>query len=221
MLPRRWKRARKALLNDHIARRNSAPGTTDHVVWDTVLAGFGLHVRASSNNSWIVHYRQRGKLKKVTLGLCVDVDATDARAKARRCWQRQRSTDCPSRRGQNPSRYSKIMLASSMPTASSSGNPPPGHRTVAKLSGSSFPTSAICPSTKSARAMSSAGAIASQRGRVFSIAPSRYCRRCCNTPPGLAIAKPGRTFRGEHRATSVKSWNAICRGWNIAVSQPR
>jgi integrase len=83
LLPARRKRAPKALLNGNLARRNSAPGTVDHVVWDTVLAGFGLQVRASSNNSWIVQYRQRGKLKKVTLGRCVDVDATDARAKAR------------------------------------------------------------------------------------------------------------------------------------------
>ena len=67
MLPRRRKRAPKALLNGHLARRNAAPGTVDYVVWDTVLAGFGLQVRASGNNSWIVQYRQCGKLKKVTL----------------------------------------------------------------------------------------------------------------------------------------------------------
>jgi integrase len=83
LLPARRKRAPKAMLNGHLARRNSARGTVDHVVWDTVLAGFGLQVRASGNNSWIVQYRQRGKLKKVTLGRCVDVEATDARAKAR------------------------------------------------------------------------------------------------------------------------------------------
>jgi integrase len=83
LLPAKRKQAPKAMLNGHLARRNSAPGTVDHVVWDTVLAGFGLQVQASSNNSWIVQYRQRGKLKKVTLGRCVDVEATDARAKAR------------------------------------------------------------------------------------------------------------------------------------------
>jgi hypothetical protein len=70
LLPKRRKRAPKAMLNGHLARRNPAPGTVDHVVWDTVLAGFGLQVRASGNNSWIVQYRQRGKLKKVTLGRC-------------------------------------------------------------------------------------------------------------------------------------------------------
>lgn len=83
LLPKRRKRAPKAMLNGHLARRNSAPGTVDHVVWDSVLAGFGLQVRASGNNSWIVQYRQRGKLKKVTLGRCGDVDASDARTKAR------------------------------------------------------------------------------------------------------------------------------------------
>jgi len=71
------------MINGHLARRNPTPGTVDHVVWDTVLAGFGLQVRASGNNSWIVQYRQRGKLKKVTLGRCVDVDAIDARSRAR------------------------------------------------------------------------------------------------------------------------------------------
>jgi integrase len=83
LLPKRRKRAPKAMINGHLARRNPTPGTVDHVVWDTVLAGFGLQVRASGNNSWIVQYRQRGKLKKVTLGRCVDVDANDARARAR------------------------------------------------------------------------------------------------------------------------------------------
>ncbi len=82
LLPGRRKRAPKALLNGHLARRNSAPGTVDHVVWDTVLAGFGLQVRASGNNSWIVQHRRRGKLKKLTLGRCVDVEAADARSRA-------------------------------------------------------------------------------------------------------------------------------------------
>ena len=54
LLPKRRKRAPKAMLNGHLARRNPAPKTVDHVVWDTVLAGFGLQVRASGNNSWIV-----------------------------------------------------------------------------------------------------------------------------------------------------------------------
>lgn len=82
LLPRLRKRVPKALLNGHLARRSPGPGTVDHVVWDTVLAGFGLRVRASGNNSWIVQYRRRGKLKKVTLGRCVDVEAADARLKA-------------------------------------------------------------------------------------------------------------------------------------------
>lgn len=83
LVPRRRKQATKAMLNGDFVQRKPAPDTVDHVVWDTVLAGFGLQVRRSGNSSWIVKFRQREKPKKVTLARCVDLDANDARVKAR------------------------------------------------------------------------------------------------------------------------------------------
>lgn len=83
LLPRRRKVPSRALLDGHLARRKPRPNTVDHVVWDSALTGFGLQVRRSGNNSWIVRLRERGKAKKITLGRCVDIEASDARSKAR------------------------------------------------------------------------------------------------------------------------------------------
>lgn len=68
-------------LTGHVARRRAA--AVDHVIWDDVLSGFGLRVRASGHKSWIVRYRRGDKQVKVSLGDVGSVSAEAARGKAR------------------------------------------------------------------------------------------------------------------------------------------
>lgn len=77
-----WGEGRRSTLHldGNVARR--ATGTSDHVLWDDQLPGFGLRVRPSGHKSWIVHFRRRGKQKRVTLGAVGTLDARSARAQA-------------------------------------------------------------------------------------------------------------------------------------------
>lgn len=65
-------------------RYNSASG--DRILWDDELAGFGLRLRKTRGvgGSWIVKFRSRGAVRRVTLGKTENMDATEARAAARR-----------------------------------------------------------------------------------------------------------------------------------------
>ena len=84
LLPNASPGARRALLDGNFARRSHPALPSEYVIWDTELAGFGLRVRPSGNTFWTVRLRHRGKQRRVTLGRVEDVDATDARAQARR-----------------------------------------------------------------------------------------------------------------------------------------
>ncbi|MBB3349828.1 site-specific integrase [Sphingomonas sp. BK069] len=84
LLPNASARVRKALLDGNFARRSHPARPSEYVIWDTELAGFGLRVRPSGSAFWTVRLRHRGKQRRVTLGRVKDVDATVARAQARR-----------------------------------------------------------------------------------------------------------------------------------------
>jgi integrase len=59
------------------------PGVTDKVYFDDDLPGFGLRVRASGANSWMVQYAVAGRSRRIVLGLASALDASKARATAK------------------------------------------------------------------------------------------------------------------------------------------
>jgi len=75
---------KRALLDGNFARKNHPARPSEYVIWDAELAGFGLRIRPSGHAFWTVRLRHRGKQRRVTIGRVEDVDATLARAQARR-----------------------------------------------------------------------------------------------------------------------------------------
>ncbi|KEO89092.1 integrase [Erythrobacter longus] len=84
MVPKGRSKARRALLDGNLARRNLPLGKSEYCIWDAELAGFGLRVRPSGNYFWFVRLRHRGKHRRITLGRSDELDAGLARAQARR-----------------------------------------------------------------------------------------------------------------------------------------
>jgi len=84
MVPRRYRRGRRALLDGNFARRKLPLRDAEYCIWDTELAGFGLRVRPSGNYHWFVRLRHRGKHRRITLGRSDELAAELARAQARR-----------------------------------------------------------------------------------------------------------------------------------------
>jgi hypothetical protein len=68
-------------LNGNIARRK--PGKRIQEYWDIDLPGFGLRVNPGGRRTWFVLFRQRGKLRRVSLGTSRDISAATARRLAR------------------------------------------------------------------------------------------------------------------------------------------
>ena len=73
-------------LTGTIARKRYSSTSGDRVLWDDELAGFGLRLRKTRGvgGSWIVKFRSRGAVRRVTLGKTENMDATEARAAAKR-----------------------------------------------------------------------------------------------------------------------------------------
>jgi integrase len=73
-------------LTGTIARKRYSSASGDRILWDDELAGFGLRLRKRSGvgGSWIVKFRSRGEARRVTLGKTEDLDANEARTRARR-----------------------------------------------------------------------------------------------------------------------------------------
>jgi hypothetical protein len=57
--------------NGNIARRK--PGKRIREYWDIDLPGFGLRVNPGGRRTWFVLFRQRGKLRRVSLGTSRDI----------------------------------------------------------------------------------------------------------------------------------------------------
>lgn len=47
---------------------NLPPGRTELIYIDEALAGFGLHVRAGGNYTWIAQYRVGQRQRRMTFG---------------------------------------------------------------------------------------------------------------------------------------------------------
>ena len=45
------------------------PQVKDYIIWDEELPGFGLRVYRSGKRSYVIQYRQRGRARRLTLGL--------------------------------------------------------------------------------------------------------------------------------------------------------
>ena len=58
------------------------PHERERVVWDDDLKGFGVRVHPSGRKVYIVKTRYRGRVIKMTIGLCTAVSATYARVRA-------------------------------------------------------------------------------------------------------------------------------------------
>lgn len=84
MVPVAKKQGNRAFLDGNFARRNLPLKANEHSIWDTELAGFGLLIRPSGNYYWFVRLRHRGKHRRITLGKSSELDASLARALARR-----------------------------------------------------------------------------------------------------------------------------------------
>lgn len=84
LLPNRSRAADRAFLDGNFARKSHPVRCSEYTIWNTEIAGFGLRVRPSANAFWTVRLRHRGKQHRVTLGRAEDVDASFARAQARR-----------------------------------------------------------------------------------------------------------------------------------------
>jgi hypothetical protein len=68
-------------LNGNIVRRK--PGKRIREYWDVDLPGFGLRVNPGGRRTWFVLFRQRGKLRRVSLGTSRDISPATARRLAR------------------------------------------------------------------------------------------------------------------------------------------
>lgn len=68
-------------LNGNIVRRK--PGKRIREYWDIDLPGFGLRVNPGGRRTWFVLFRQRGKLRRVSLGTSRDISPATARRLAR------------------------------------------------------------------------------------------------------------------------------------------
>lgn len=75
------KPSNRVRLNGNIARRK--PGKRICEYWDIDLPGFGLRVNPGGRRTWFVLFRQRGKLRRVSLGTSKDITPATARRLAR------------------------------------------------------------------------------------------------------------------------------------------
>ena len=75
------KPSNRVRLNGNIVRRK--PGKRIREYWDIDLPGFGLRVNPGGRRTWFVLFRQRGKLRRVSLGTSRDISPATARRLAR------------------------------------------------------------------------------------------------------------------------------------------
>lgn len=75
------KPSNRVRLNGNIVRRK--PGKCLKEYWDIDLPGFGLRVNPGGRRTWFVLFRQRGKLRRVSLGTSRAISPATARRLAR------------------------------------------------------------------------------------------------------------------------------------------
>ncbi|ATI83280.1 integrase [Sphingobium yanoikuyae] len=90
---------RRDRLNGNVARRTAL---TSGYIWDEELKGFALRHTATGRKSWIVQYRHRQDVRRITLGTFPMMKAHDARAEARRILASAALDGLPTRRAQEP-----------------------------------------------------------------------------------------------------------------------
>ena len=95
-------------LNGNIVRRK--PGKRIREYWDIDLPGFGLRVNPGGRRTWFVLFRQRGRLRRVSLGTSRDISPATAR---------RGGSDDPARPA-TPGKAALCLLES--------GHPAPDHR---------------------------------------------------------------------------------------------
>lgn len=85
VIPVRRKQADRVRLTGYTARKSHDVSGGERTLWDTELVGFGLRLRKKTGigGSWIVRFRSRDELKRVTLGRTEDMDVSVARKLAR------------------------------------------------------------------------------------------------------------------------------------------
>lgn len=86
------KPSNRVRLNGNIVRRK--PGKRIREYWDIDLPGFGLRVNPGGRRTWFVLFRQRGKLRRVSLGTSRDISP----ATAQRCADWHKHLACHDRR---------------------------------------------------------------------------------------------------------------------------
>lgn len=60
------------------------PGTTDYIVWDAELPGFGVRVLPSGRKAYLIQYRRDGRTRRKVVGKHGVFTADEARAEARK-----------------------------------------------------------------------------------------------------------------------------------------
>jgi Arm DNA-binding domain len=60
-----------------------APGKSEQVIFDETLPGFGLRLRATGAQTWLVQYAVHGRTRRIFLGPPTLVDASKARSMAK------------------------------------------------------------------------------------------------------------------------------------------
>ena len=58
-------------------------GKSEVIIFDEVLPGFGLRIRAGGKRVWIAQYRMGAKQRRITIGSVQAIDPDEARRRAK------------------------------------------------------------------------------------------------------------------------------------------
>src|ERR1700735_1462534 len=71
------------LTDANVARLTLPEGKSELLVFDDMLPGFGVRLRAGGKRTWIVQYRIGPKQRRLTLGTVKTFDSIEARKRAK------------------------------------------------------------------------------------------------------------------------------------------
>src|SRR4051794_24946825 len=66
-----------------VATLTLLPGKTELIIFDEVLPGFGVRLRAGGKRVWIAQYRMGAKQRRITIGSVQAIDPDEARRRAK------------------------------------------------------------------------------------------------------------------------------------------